>query len=148
VDKVREFRALLRSLVRALDDSLRDKTGRCGVTTAQCHLLLEIAEHGEGSIGEYADRLSLDQSTLSRTADNLVNLGYVERGPDPGNRRRQLVEISRAGGKKADGINALCDAEYGRVLARIPGSKRDALLEGLESLVAALRAEGGRNEGK
>jgi DNA-binding MarR family transcriptional regulator len=139
---VREFRAVLRSLVRALDGSLQAKTDRGGVTTAQCHLLLEIAEGGEGSIGEYAGRMALDQSTLSRTVDNLVKLGFVEREPDPENRRRQLVDLSKAGRKKAESINALCDGEYGRVLARIPEAKRKSLLEGLDLLVSALRAEG------
>jgi DNA-binding MarR family transcriptional regulator len=139
---VREFRAILRSLVRALDDSLQAKTDRSGVTTAQCHLLLEIAERGEGSIGEYADRMALDQSTLSRTVDNLVKLGFVEREPDPDNRRRQLVDLSKTGKKKAESINALCDEEYGRVLARIPAAKCKSLLDGLGLLVSALRAEG------
>jgi len=138
---VREFRSRLRSLVRALGESLQAKNESCSVTTAQCHLLLEIAEHGEGSIGEYAERLSLDQSTLSRTVDSLVKRGYVNREPDANNRRRQLVEASREGLEKAAGINALCDEEYGRVLARIPASKRETLLEGLGLLIAALSAE-------
>jgi DNA-binding MarR family transcriptional regulator len=135
---VRRFRALLRSLVRALDGSLQAKTAQCGVSTAQCHLLLEADGHGQGSIGEYADRLDIDQSCLSRTVDNLVKLGYVEREPDPVNRRRQLVKLSKSGQRKADGINKLCDDEYGRVLQRIPVAKRKALCEGLDLLVMAM----------
>ncbi len=141
VHGVRAFRAALRSLVRALDGSLRAQAGASGVSTAQCHLLLEAAEGGEASIGEYARRLSLDQSTLSRTADGLVRLGYLERRPDPANRRRQLVRASRSGLKKAAGINLACDADYGRVLERIPEEGRAALLDYLGLLAQALREE-------
>lgn len=141
MDDVRRFRAILRALVRELDASLQAKTESCGVTTAQCHLLLEVEGAGEGSIGEYADRLGIDQSCLSRTADALVRRGYVERAPDPVNRRRQLVRLSRGGKRKADGINKLCDDEYGRVLSRIPASRRKSLLEGLDLLRQAMNRE-------
>jgi DNA-binding MarR family transcriptional regulator len=142
MDEVREFRASLRALVRALDKSLAGKTAVSAVTTAQCHLLLEIAERGEGSVGEFADSLGLDQSTLSRTADSLVKLGLAEREPDPENRRRQILSLSKEGKKRAESINRLCDSAYGKVLSRAAGQKKKTMLEGLSILIAALEAEG------
>lgn len=139
MSEVRAFRAALRALEREIGEALQSQTECCGVTVAQCHLLLEIAEAGEGSIGDYADRLGLDQSTLSRTTEGLVKAGLVERSPDPASRRRQLVRLSSAGRDKAKAIHARCDAEYGRMLDMVPERKRKTLLEGLQLLAEAMR---------
>jgi DNA-binding MarR family transcriptional regulator len=137
---LRDFRRSLRALEREVELSLASQTECCGVTSAQCHLLLEIEVRGRASIGELADALELDPSTLSRTADSLVRAGFVSRTEDPSNRRRQLLELAAQGKEKVDCINAACDRYYEEVLAGAAGRKRRELAEAVAYLTAAIRA--------
>lgn len=136
---VRAFRRSLRSLEREVELSLASQTECCGVTGAQCHLLLEIEERGRASIGELADALELDPSTLSRTTESLVRSGLVSRVDDPTNRRRQILELLPEGMEKVEYINRLCDEYYEGVLAGTGGAKREALVDSVSYLANAIR---------
>jgi DNA-binding MarR family transcriptional regulator len=136
---VRSFRRSLRALEREIELSVAAETECCGVTVAQCHLLLELEHRGPSSIGELADALCLDQSTLSRTADSLVKAGLATRADDPANRRRQILELARAGRDKADLINRRCDARYESILGGAEGRDRESMARTVAFLAGALR---------
>jgi DNA-binding MarR family transcriptional regulator len=136
---VRAFRRSLRVLEREIELSLAAETECCGVTVAQCHLILELEHRGPSSVGELAGALCLDQSTLSRTVDSLVKSGLAARSEDPSNRRRQIVALTSFGRGKADIINARCDARYESVLAGEGMGDRAAAAETVSSLARALR---------
>jgi DNA-binding MarR family transcriptional regulator len=144
--RIRDFRRGLRVLERQAELALISQTECCGVTPAQCHLLLEVEEADEASVGELATTLELDASTLSRTVDGLVRAGLLARREDPENRRRQLVALSAAGREKAAIINEACDRYYEGFLGTLPEAKLRILLKALPLLVGALRSwrlEGG-----
>lgn len=136
---IRTFRKGLRELEREVDLALSSQTGCCGVTIAQCHLLLAVEESGEPSVSEIASALELDASTLSRTVDGLVRTGLLERREDPSNRRRQLVSLSREGRAKVDSINSLCDRYYEGLLRALPADKVGTIAEALPVFASAMR---------
>jgi DNA-binding MarR family transcriptional regulator len=136
---IRTFRKGIRALDRQIELSLASQTECCGVTPAQCHLLLEVACRDDPSVGELADALELDASTLSRAVDGLVKLGFVERREDPENRRRFIVTLSAKGRKKVDEIDGACDAYYDGFLKGLPQAERKLLLDALPRLVTAFR---------
>ncbi len=160
---VRDFRRALRLLERQVERTLASQTGCCGVTVAQCHLLLELdqaeftgSDSGAGSgagpdrlaglepglgVGDCARALELDASTLSRTVDSLVKSGLVSRKEDANNRRRQIVALTEAGRARVAGIHSLCDSYYGRILDSFPQASRKILAEGITALAAALRSQ-------
>ena len=145
---VRAFRRSLRALERQIERTLASETECCGVTPAQCHLLLAVEEKGEPSVGEVAAALELDQSTLSRTIEGLVRAGMLSRREDPANRRRQLVGLTASGRAKADEINALCDESYAGLLASLPEEEAGAVVRSLPLFAEALRAWRGSRTGK
>lgn len=134
----RSFRHSLRALERQVELSLAAETECCGVTPAQCHLLLAVEEAGEPSVGDLASDLELDASTLSRTVDRLVKAGLLLRREDPDNRRRQLVSLSGAGCGKVAEINGLCDLYYGGLLASLPKEEAELVVRVLPRFVRAL----------
>jgi DNA-binding MarR family transcriptional regulator len=136
---IRNFRKLLQSLERQVELTLAAQTECCGVTPAQCHLLLEAGETKEASIGELASSLELDASTLSRTVDGLVKAGFLSRKEDSANRRRQLVTLSAAGREKADSINDVCDRYYAGLLGSLTEAEAATLREALPLLLKVLR---------
>ncbi len=136
---IRDFRRSLRMLEREVELSLASETGCCGVTSAQCHLLMEVESRGETRITDLAGVLELDKSTLSRTVDGMCKAGLLNRVTDPVNRRRQLISLTAKGKRKADSINRLCDASYGRLLEQIPEDKRTMVIASVSFLARAMR---------
>ena len=136
---IRSFRKGLRELEREVELALSDQTECCGVTPAQCHLILAVEEAGETSVSEAAAALELDSSTLSRAVDGLVKAGLLKRKEDPSNRRRQIISLSAKGRKKAASINSICDRYYQGLLGALPAKESKAIAAALPVFVAALR---------
>lgn len=130
---VREFRRYIREIEREVAYQLKNQSGCCGVTLAQCHCLMELDESGATSIVDLSQRLRLDTSTLSRTVDGLVREGYVERTLNPDNRRFVTVRLTDSGTVKAGEINAVCDSFYTDLLRDYPEGQA-ALLEAVKRL--------------
>jgi DNA-binding MarR family transcriptional regulator len=138
---VRSFRSHLREIERQVARNLKDQTTCCGVTMAQCHLLLEMEELENPNIAELAQRMRLDASTLSRTVDGLVKAGLLTRSEDPDNRRRTQLALTGKGRQTYDIINHGCDEFYARMLARIPAKNHASFMQAVAALAAMLREE-------
>ncbi|MBI5069938.1 MAG: MarR family transcriptional regulator [Deltaproteobacteria bacterium] len=149
---VRRLRAAIRVLERELALDLRSQTSCCGVTTAQCHLLLEIDRRGPATGGELALALSLDKSTLSRTLDGLAEARLVAREPHPEDGRAQRVTLTAAGREAVERIDLACDGDYRALLDGVAPGHRQRLVAAAEELAEAMRqarqARGGDRRGK
>jgi DNA-binding MarR family transcriptional regulator len=144
-ESLRAFRARLRVLEREISRCLEEQTECCGVSLAQCHVLLELDTLGSVNLKLLAGSLELDKSTLSRAVDCLVGLELVTREEDPENRRQQVIALSRTGIKRAAEIHQRCDAFYQRLLGRIPEARRASVLEAIALMADAMVAQ--RKEG-
>ena len=60
-------------------------------------LLKNLAMHGSIRVTSLAACTNLDTSTVSRHVSQLERDGLIRRGPDPDDRRAQLVELSDRG---------------------------------------------------
>jgi len=60
-------------------------------------LLGVVAAHGPLRPGHIASKLAVDASVVSRQLAGLHRDGLVERGPDPADRRAELISLSPAG---------------------------------------------------
>jgi DNA-binding MarR family transcriptional regulator len=141
VQPIREFRRALRALEREVELSLAGQSDCCGVTSAQCHLILELDSRGSASVGELAQALELDPSTLSRAVDGLVKAELLSRREDQANRRRLILELTQAGQDKVDYINGACDAYYEEVLAQADAQRRLVLSESVAYLAEAIKTK-------
>ena len=138
---VRAFRRSLRALEREVELSLASQTECCGVTSAQCHILLELEARGSSSIGELAEALELDPSTMSRCVDALAKTGLVLRAEDPSNRRKVLLGLTLKGKAKVDYIDRVCDEYYKTILDGADKERDKALTETVAYIAAAIRAK-------
>ena len=74
-------------------------------------LLGVVAAHGPLRPGHIAGKLAVDASVVSRQLAGLGRLGLVERGPDPDDRRAELVRLSPAGRERlARAREVMCGA--------------------------------------
>lgn len=134
---------LLRDLIRILEKNIgtleKSEFLCCGVTIGQCYAILEIGLAGEISLIELANLLNLDKSTMSRTVNNLVNNGLVERLIDPSNRRYVKIKLTKSGQNVYENVNAVFDSYLKSVFDSIPESKREQVMESLEIFIGVLK---------
>jgi len=136
------LRDLLVRLSRTILLLQKTEGGCCGVTLAQCHMLVETAKGEAGrplGVGHLAQALGVDLSTASRVADGLVRQELLERAPSKVDRRRAVLSLTAQGRRLVDAINRAMDDYAARVLSALPSPRREQVLESLELLVEAMQ---------
>jgi DNA-binding MarR family transcriptional regulator len=81
-----------------------------GVTPQQHQLMLAIKGapgRDSLSIGEIADRLLLRHHTIVELVDRLSDLGLVVRNPDPTDKRKIQVSLTKSGGAAIDKLSSI-----------------------------------------
>lgn len=125
---------LLRENTRRLEmnlDSINRSDCCYGVSDAQCFVLVEIGRKPNISVKELAEILRLDKSGISRTVEELVQKGFVERMPSREDRRYVVLNLTDMGTEKFTRIENAMDQRFKAVLDRIPRDKRDQVIEAL-----------------
>ena len=131
-NKLREIIRIFERILGFLDES---QMNCCQMTIAQCHALVEIGRAKIISLGDLSRLLDLDNSTLSRTVDNLVKVDLVQRIEDPNDRRYIKIQLTLAGGKKFHSLEQTMNEYYETILKAIPPEKQNQVLESLQLLV-------------
>lgn len=135
--EIRAFRRLARRLHRQTGGLLWGRACCSGVTVAQGHVLLELEDMGEATLGRLARALRLDKSTTSRTVDALVTRGFIRKAIGTADRRCLVLALSRAGRDKVAEINAAGDGNARQIFGTIPRGRHRDTLECLSLLVEA-----------
>jgi DNA-binding MarR family transcriptional regulator len=106
-----------------------------------------VFQHLERSgtrIGVLAERAQMTNQSMGYLVDALEKRGYVERRPDPGDRRAALVVITNRGRDEIAAARRLIAEIEHEWEDRIGSKRMAALREALEALAGALDdAEGG-----
>lgn len=134
-----EFRNNLRTLEREVANYLKNETACCGVTFAQCHIIMELDTQRELSIKQLAANLELDNSTLSRVVDGMVNAGLIERTVNPDDRRAVILRLTDKGHTVAETINNQSNLFYQQMFLYIPAEKHPLVIESIALLSQALK---------
>ncbi len=139
------FRAKLREVERAVWIQTKSEALCCGVTMAQCHAIMEIGEAGELNLKDLAARLGLDNSTLSRTVESLVQDNLAERTPSEADRRATVIRLTPKGRGARDRINSTWNQICRDMFRGVPREKHGQLIESI-SILAELLAGCCRNK--
>lgn len=67
------------------------------VDPSQAALLYTLKTRGSLRLGDIADAMKLDASTVSRHVQQLADRGFVERGPDPEDGRASIITLTDDG---------------------------------------------------
>jgi DNA-binding MarR family transcriptional regulator len=76
---------------------LNDAYFEIGVTLAERHLLIELTLYPSPTMGEVAERLLLDKSTISRLISKAVKKGYIKCITDEKDKRKRFLQITEKG---------------------------------------------------
>jgi len=102
---------------------------------------LEQVRDAPITVGELAFRLGLTLPTVSGVLADLDRAGFIERHPDPADRRRTIVQVVPA---QAALIGEWLDGAakpVSRVLDKLTPSERDAFLKAMDLLEAELHSQ-------
>lgn len=138
-EAVRTLMQAARSLVavaaRSLDD-LRDD-----LTFPQYRALVVLATRGPRNVSNLAGDIGVHQSTASRLAERLVDMGLVERRPGPAGRHEVLLGLTAQGTELTDRLRQRRRDELQTIVARMDAGQRQLIIRGLAAFAEAAGEE-------
>ncbi|GAA3011330.1 MarR family winged helix-turn-helix transcriptional regulator [Streptomyces fulvorobeus] len=133
-------RSHYQELARQLSAVGAVKRGLARTLPAECPggsaaVLALLAEHGEMRISRLAELLAVDMSVTSRHVAHVAERGWIERCPDPADKRSRILRLTPAGGDKLGELSHRTTEVFAQKL--IDWSDEDVGL--LNTLLARLR---------
>jgi DNA-binding MarR family transcriptional regulator len=113
----------------------------CGrpIPVSEAHGLMELDRDGPLPQHELGTRLRLEKSTVSRLVGQLEARGWVVRDRREQDGRVVWLELTEVGRTAAAELGAARAARFTCLLEAIPPDKRGTVMDGLNTLVEALR---------
>ena len=134
-DEVAQLAGGLRTTVVRLNHALRAPVARRGVTPTRLTAMAALEKRGPMRAGDLAERLSITAASMSRLAEALEEGGWVDRAPDPDDRRAQLLSLSDDGRTTLETMRREGTRELAEAIRDLPKVDRDALATALPVLV-------------
>lgn len=108
------------------------------VTPVQYALLAALAQSPDDvDQVTLAQRAALDTSTAASTLDRMEAKGWIERRADPGDKRRRVLHITRAGAKFFKSVSVSVAQAQKAILAPLTAAEQKTLGALLTKLCAA-----------
>ncbi|MEV4176107.1 MarR family transcriptional regulator [Nonomuraea sp. NPDC049709] len=98
-------------------------------------LLAALEEFGPASQASLGRRTGIDRSDIVATVNQLAERGLVERSPDPGDRRRNIITVTPEGTRHLEELDRLISGAQDELLASLTATEREQLV-GLLTRVA------------
>jgi len=136
----------LSRISKRLDDFYRQQLAELNLQRGDWGVLSELALHNEDGCStpsRLADVTGVSPSTMTHRLDQLVDRGLVQRAPDPDNRTRMKVKLTRAGRDLFRRSIQDADLTESQVLAALDDAERAQLADLLEKVLATQPAPRG-----
>lgn len=116
---------------RLVSDAFTD----AGARGYHYRILAALHEFGVASQIELARRCAMDRSDVVAAINELAERGHVERTPDPDDRRRNLVTITKMGEWQLQNLDEALDAVQLELLAPLSTQESTALFRMLRRML-------------
>jgi DNA-binding MarR family transcriptional regulator len=123
-----------------LSRSLR-RSGSPGLGHGSISALSTLVGCGEMRLGDLAGKEGVAAPTMSRIVAALVEAKYVQREPDPVDRRAWLVKATPDGERMVSGLRSTRVQELRRRIDRLPDDKQALLINAIPILEDLLAEE-------
>lgn len=135
---------LLHDVARLLRRNLNRQVQKLGLTEAQWKALIHISRHeGINQIG-LAELLEVQPISVARLIDRMQSAGWVERRPDPKDRRAVRLYLTEKANPILDDMWALAVEVRAEATRGISDTEKDQLLNILLRMRANLTETGGQ----
>ncbi|MGK5552445.1 MarR family winged helix-turn-helix transcriptional regulator [Actinomadura kijaniata] len=113
-----------------------DGFGEMGARGYHYRILAALDEFGAASQAELGRRCSMDRSDVVAALNELAEQGFVERAPDPDDRRRNIVTLTEAGHRQLQRMDRALDKVQDDLLEPLAAKDRQTLIRLLTQLLA------------
>lgn len=130
----------LTRISKRLDNYYREQFAELNLQRGDWGVLAELALHGvdgTSTPSRLADVTGVSPSTMTHRLDQLVERGLVQRTPDPDNRTRMKVRLTRAGQELFRKSVVDADVTEAAVLSALDISEQAQLADLLEKILAS-----------
>ncbi len=107
------------------------------VSVPQLRVLVILSVHDRLNLSGVADRLGVNASNASRTCDQLVKRGLVDRQEDPHDRRNLSLALARPGRRLLEDVMRRREVILTELVAAMPAQDQRDLMTALEKFNAA-----------
>ncbi len=112
-----------------------DGFGAEGARRYHYSLLAALDEFGPASQADLGRRGGVDRSDVVATVNELSDRGFVERSPDPDDRRRNVVTLTEAGAAHLRHLDEVLGGAQDALLAPLADDERKALVRMLNTVL-------------
>jgi DNA-binding MarR family transcriptional regulator len=137
-DRLRNFGFLLHDIVRLYKRHFERHARELDVSMAECKVLAHLSRNEGISQARLAELTETEPMTLVRVLDRMQQQQWVERRPDPADRRAHRLYLLEASRPVVARMWKLAERARNEALAAIDGSDREQLLNLLERVHARL----------
>lgn len=120
---------------RAMRRAFERRAAGLGLSSAQWRLLVHLWREGQATQARLADLLEVEPISVSRLVDRMEAAGWVQRLPDPGDRRVRLVAPTDRMEAAREAILTMADDVYAVALKGFSPGEREALVAALARLI-------------
>lgn len=144
-ESINELRHNARSIVRELG-LLNDAYFEIGVTLAERHLLIELTMYPSPTMGEIAERLLLDKSTISRLISKAVKKGYVACVTDEKDKRKRFLQITEKGKQTLNAFEPIAFSQTKEALLTLAHDEIETVHKGIALYAKGLKCSRTQNK--
>jgi DNA-binding MarR family transcriptional regulator len=113
---------------------------RFSLSNARMAVLSTVMHYKQIRMSDLAESLDLPRPLATRAVNELVDRGLLERSSDPDDRRSVIVRPSAQGCEVFDAVQRESAGALDTVLSRMTPEATEALVTGLEALLAAIHS--------
>ena len=128
----------IRGTARALTQFYDEVLQPTGLRTTQFSMLVNIVMYEQVTVSELADKLLMDQTTVTRNLKVLKDQGLVESGPGVDKRTRHIT-ITRQGEQTLERMLGLWETAQTHIIEGLGEERFRSLLGELSAVVALTR---------
>lgn len=129
---------LIGDVARLFRKKFQQRVQRLNLTGSQARVLGQINMNQGINQKGLADRLEVENMTLTRLIDKLEDSGFVERRADPNDRRAWRLYLTAAAQPILDEMWVVAEEIHDEAFAGLTAQQRDALVTGLSHARANL----------
>jgi DNA-binding MarR family transcriptional regulator len=141
-DPERSFGFLIHDIARLLRKRFDQRARALGLSRSQWQVLFYLSRREGTNQSGLAEILEIENITLGRLIDRLEEAGWVERRPDPNDRRARLLFMTPKVAPVMERMRALAVLTRNEALDGLPTGQRELLIDMLTHVRANMSERG------
>jgi MarR family transcriptional regulator for hemolysin len=141
-DPERSFGFILHDVARLLRKRFDQRARALGLSRSQWQVLAHLSRHEGINQSGLAEILEIENITLGRLVDRMAEAGWLERRPDPNDRRARLLFMTEKVAPVMEQMRALAEETRNEALDGLPPDQRETLVDLLLHIRANISERG------